>query len=277
MSGTHRMGGTDRCQVWLPAAVRRCGRAVAGLLLVAVLAACQHPPAQVADAAPDDDDDRERTPAVVATVPTGAFQGWLPRPMPSKRWADFEAVLQHGQPGLQVRANGTLSLLQLPLEHARTDATQVRWSWWLDGLLPGADLAQADVSDSPVRLILGFDGDRTRLPGRFHVASELTRLMTGSDLPYATLSYVWTTQYPVGTVLNNPRSDRIRYLVVEHGPQRLGQWLHYERDFRADFEHVFGEPPGPLIGLGLMTDTDNTQGQTRAIYGPVALQAGAAR
>lgn len=255
----------------VPAALR--GGVCAAVLCL--LVACQHAPVQVAD---DADDDRDRRPAaVVVTVPTGVFQGWQPRPMPSKRWADFEAVTQDGQPGLQVRANGTLSLLHLPLESTRTDASKVRWSWWLEKELPDADLAQADVSDSPVRLILGFDGDRSRLSSRFHMVSELTRLMTGNDLPYATLSYVWTKQYPPGTVLNNPRSDRIRYLVVESGPQRLGQWLHYERDFRADFQRVFGEAPGPLIGAGLMTDTDNTKGQTRAIYGPVALRSEATR
>lgn len=267
----------------LTALRRRCAGAGAVVLLAAVLAACQHAPTQVVgsdDRHEDTPDDRERSPAAVVTVPTGAFQGWQPRPMPSKRWADFQSVVQDGQAGLQVQANASLSLLHLPLEPqnpTRTGATQVRWSWWLERQLPDADLAQSDASDSPVRLMLAFDGDRNKLSSRFHMVSELTRLVTGHDLPYATLSYVWAPQYPAGTVLNNPRSDRIRYLVVEQGPQRLGRWLHYERDFRADFERVFGEAPGPLIGVGLMTDADNTQGRTRAVYGPVALHTVAVR
>ena len=257
----------------VPAALR--GGVCAAVLCL--LAACQHAPVQMAD---DPDNDRDRRPAAVVTVPTGVFQGWQPYPMPAKRWADFQPVMLDGQSGLQVQANGSVSLLHLPVEPdnpARTQASQVRWSWWLERQLPEADLVQTDASDSPVRLVLGFDGDRTKLSGRFHVSSELSRLMTGKELPYATLMYVWTAQYPVGTVLNNPRTDRIRYLVVEQGPQRLGQWQHYERNFQADFERVFGESPGPLIGLGLMTDTDNTQAQTRAIYGPVTLPAVAAK
>ena len=120
----------------VPAALR--GGVCAAVLCL--LAACQHAPVHVAD---DADDDRDRRPAaVVVTVPTGVFQGWQPRPMPSKRWADFEAVTQDGQPGLQVRANGTLSLLHLPLESTRTDASKVSWSWWLEKELPDADLAR---------------------------------------------------------------------------------------------------------------------------------------
>jgi len=52
----------------------------------------------------------------------------------------------------------------------------------------------------------------------------------------------------------------------------LGRWLSYERDIKADFRTAFGEAPGPLMGVGLMTDTDNTKASTRVVYGPVTLK-----
>ena len=240
-----------------------------GLMLAACfgITGCQHIPAgEDADA-----DDRPVNVPAHVIQPTGVFAAWQPRPMPTKRWADFEEITESGRQGLQVRADGTLSLLHLTLDPPRTDASRVNFSWLLDRELPEADLAQADISDSPVRLLLAFDGDRSQLSARNAMASELVRLLTGHELPYATLTYVWTRQYPPGTVLNNPRSDRIRYVVVEQGPGRLGQWLNYERDFRADFVRAFGEAPGPLSGVGLMTDTDNTKASTRVVYGPVQL------
>jgi hypothetical protein len=51
----------------------------------------------------------------------------------------------------------------------------------------------------------------------------------------------------------------------------LNQWLDYQRDIAADFEQAFGEPPGALRGIGIMTDTDNTRSETQAWYGPVTL------
>jgi hypothetical protein len=83
--------------------------------------------------------------------------------------------------------------------------------------------------------------------------------------------YVWCNTRAPGTVIVNPRTDRIRKLVVESGAQHLNQWLDYERDIRADFEKAFGEAPGALVGIGIMTDSDNTQAQTRAWYGPLQL------
>ncbi|MBM3398271.1 MAG: DUF3047 domain-containing protein, partial [Betaproteobacteria bacterium] len=69
----------------------------------------------------------------------------------------------------------------------------------------------------------------------------------------------------------NPRTDRIRKLAVESGDARLDQWLSYTRNIRADFEKAFGEAPGALLGVALMTDTDNTRSTTRAWYGNVRL------
>jgi hypothetical protein len=84
--------------------------------------------------------------------------------------------------------------------------------------------------------------------------------------------YVWCNQRPVGSVIQNPRTDRIRKIVVESGPQGLMQWRNYVRNIRADFEQAFGEPPGALVAIGLMTDSDNTHSNTVAWYGPIGLR-----
>jgi hypothetical protein len=120
-------------------------------------------------------------------------------------------------------------------------------------------------------LLLAFDGDRSRLSARDAALSELARVVTGEDMPYATLMYVWCNRQATGSVIRSPRTGRIRKLVLESGPARLGQWLEYERDIRADYERVFGEKPGALIGVAIMTDSDNTHSRTQAWYGPVRL------
>jgi hypothetical protein len=138
-------------------------------------------------------------------------------------------------------------------------------------LIANADLMQPDTSDSPVRLVLAFEGDRSKFSAKNAMLSELALTLTGEPLPYATLMYVWGTHRAPGSVIVSHRTDRIRKLVLESGPQHLGRWLDYERDIKADFEKAFGEAPGALVGIGIMTDTDNTRSQTQAWYGPVSL------
>ena len=53
--------------------------------------------------------------------------------------------------------------------------------------------------------------------------------------------------------------------------EQLGRWRDYRRDVRADFVKAFGEEPGPLVAVALMTDTDNTGTRLQAWYGPLTL------
>lgn len=228
-------------------------------LLIAVvgLSACQTPPTVIA-------------PPSALSDPV-EFAKWERRPMPGKTWRPFVPLIVDGRLGLEVQADKSLSLMRHRVTPPVQAPVKVKFSWWVHNLLPNADLSDADASDAPAQLMVAFDGDRSTLSARHQMLSELTLLVTGEDLPYASLVYVWTNEHPPETVLVDPRIDRIRYLVVEQGATNLGRWLEYERDVWADFAKAFKEPPGPLAGLAIMTDTDNTRSQTRAIFGPVTL------
>ena len=192
--------------------------------------------------------------------------------MPSKRSEPFEAMHVLGQDALRVRANNSVSILRQRFGDGLPAVGRLTFSWKIDALPLGADLRDSQAEDAPVRIVLAFGGDRSLLSPRTHRLSELSRLLTGEDLPYATLAYVWSEHEPLETVIHNPRTDRIRKLVVQSGNLSFGQWLFYKRDVQADFVRVFGEVPGPLLALALMTDTDNTSSQLQAWYGRLRLE-----
>jgi len=172
---------------------------------------------------------------------------------------------------VEVQAKSSASLLRRSLNLELQDLGDIRFSWKVPALMPNADMARRETEDAVVRIVLTFDGDRARLSARDRALSELAQLMTGEPLPYATLMYVWCPTREAGSVILNPRTDRIRKLVVESGSARLNQWLDYERDIRADFLQVFGEAPGRLLHVAIMSDGDNTGSEFRAWYGPVLL------
>jgi hypothetical protein len=154
---------------------------------------------------------------------------------------------------------------------APSELSQLKFSWKVPELIAQADMAVREMDDSPVRIVLAFDGDRSKFSAKNAMLSELSHALTGEPMPYATLMYVWCNTRVAGSVITNPRTDRIRKLVVESGGENLNRWLDYERDVRADFEKAFGEAPGNLVGVGIMTDTDNTQSDIRAWYGTLTL------
>jgi hypothetical protein len=60
-------------------------------------------------------------------------------------------------------------------------------------------------------------------------------------------------------------------IVVDSGWDNLGTWHKHQRDLASDYKRAYGEAPGEVIGIALLTDTDNTKSETRAIYGDIEL------
>lgn len=149
----------------------------------------------------------------------------------------------------------------------------LEWSWRVDELMPGTDKRVATREDSVARLVISFHGDAGRLDFHQRATLRLAKVFAGEPLPYAMLVYVWSNKIPVESTLPSPQLERIRMIVVESGGARLGQWLHYRRDIVADYRRAFGEDPGDVVAVGVLTDSDNTQQSARALYGDITLRA----
>ena len=210
---------------------------------------------------------------VSTSVPaTSPGETWSVQRLPGKRTTEYTPAVRAGHRCTQARANRSASLWRRGMRLEPAAWRSLQFSWWVDSLSPQATVAEVDRDDASARLVLAFDGDTARLSPRNQMLFELAHTLTGEAPPYATLMYVWDASAPVGTIITNGRSDRIRKIVVESGPERLRHWRHYERDAQADFLAAFGEAPGALIGLAYMTDADNTQAQVEACYGPATLR-----
>jgi hypothetical protein len=202
-----------------------------------------------------------------------AVPQWQHYRFPGKPATAFSYTDRDGRNAMEAHADSSASMLRQLVHIAPAELSRIQFSWKVPELIAQADLARRDGDDSPVRVVLAFDGDRSRFSTKNALLSELSHAITGEPLPYATLMYVWCNTRKPGSVVINPRTDRIRELVVESGVRNLDQWMDYERDIRADFVHAFGEQPGALVGIGIMTDSDNTQSSARAWYGPLRLTA----
>lgn len=215
--------------------------------------------------------DPARTPWATASSHTTQTPQWQHFTLPGKKSTQFTYTRTDGRDALSVIAISSASMLRQVVRVEPQELDAVRFSWKVPALIKDADMALRDADDSPVRIVLAFEGDRSNFSTKNSMLSELSRAITGEEMPYATLMYVWCNIREPGSVIINPRTDRIRKMVVQSGPKQLNQWLDYTRNIRKDYERAFGEPPGALVGIGIMTDSDNTQTTTKAWYGPVRL------
>jgi hypothetical protein len=168
---------------------------------------------------------------------------------------------------IRANARGSASTLWRKVALQSINDLDIEWSWSKELDPAGNNPAQREADDAAARLMLAFDGDKSSLPLREQVLLETAKLLTGEEPPYAVLIYAASTSHAPGTVVVNPRTTRVRTIVV---PRAAGpSWAKYRRNIKADYKLAFGESPGRLLGVGLMTDADNSASSAAALYGPI--------
>lgn len=142
------------------------------------------------------------------------------------------------------------------------------WRWKVMDLAPSAD----SPDDSPVRIMVNFDGDYKKLPFTDRLFYDQFRLFTGNQLPYAGVMYIWGSKTPKGGTAVNKYTSRIKIIAVESGRDKLGQWLSESRNVEEDYRLLFGEDPGRVVSVGIMTEADLGDRALEAYYGDIAFR-----
>lgn len=143
------------------------------------------------------------------------------------------------------------------------------WRWKVMDLAP----TEAYPDDSPVRIMVSFEGDFRKLSFSDRIFYDQFRLLTGQKLPYAGVMYVWGSRTPRGGVAPNRFTSRIKIIAVESGRERLGEWLDETRNVEEDYRRLFGEEPGRIVSVGLMTEADGSDRTLEAYYGDIEFRA----
>jgi hypothetical protein len=250
--------------------------ALAVLAAAAALAGCAAP--RGTDAATD----VAAAPDVVPTGPgaitpfsslksldAGPWSAW--RLHPAKPATAFRTVSMDGTRVVEALADRSASGLRHVVDVDPRQRPILEWRWRIDAPIAGADVADRHADDSPVRVVLAFDGDSSTLPVGERMFGERVKLLTGHDMPYATLMYVWCTRNEAEAVVPNAHTSRVRKIVVQSGEGGANAWHAYRRDIVADYERAFGATPGRLIAVGVMSDSDNTRQVSRGWYGDIRL------
>lgn len=219
-----------------------------------------------------------------AVVPVARFSGMAAGALLSEDWRGwglrsgrrptrYRLVDEGGDVALEADADraGTGLYRRVRVDPRRQPILE--WRWRAERLIAGADLAKGSREDAVARLVVSFHGDPARLDFQERSLLRLARVFAGEPLPYAMLIYVWSNSLPAGTMLPSPQLDRIRMVVVESGEEGLGRWRSYRRNVLEDYRRAFGEDPGDIVAVGVLTDTDNTQQHARTLYGDITLRA----
>ncbi len=167
-------------------------------------------------------------------------------------YTDYDVVELEGRSCLRAKSQGTASILVTPVRFNPDTYEWLSWSWRVDRLVAEEHLERKDGSDAAARVYV-------------YVESR------GLPWQKRNLDYVWSATLPIGTILESAYTAESKIIVVESGPEHLGRWRRVTRNIEDDYKRCFGTRPPQVIALGLMSDADNTRGESLAYFDDVAV------
>lgn len=152
---------------------------------------------------------------------------------------------------LQAVAESSSSGLAVKLDAVPAEGATLSWKWRIDKIPPGGSDNDIKTFDHTGRLFVAF------------------KTFLG---PPRTINYVWANQAAIGSTFHHPNSGRSRFIVLQSGNQRAGQWLSEQRNIAADWKALFGDDDPPeIVSVGFMTDSDGTKSTVTGSYDDIEL------
>ena len=208
--------------------------------------------------------------------PGGQPQGWKPLTFRNiDKHTSYTLVSDNGVTVLEARANASASGLTRDLSALNLsirDTPILKWRWKIAGTIKNADVGTKEGDDYPARVYVTFRYDPERAGLGMRMQYGAAKTFYGEYPPHAAINYVWDGKAPAGTMVPNAYTARAMMLVVESGAKRVGEWVEVERNVYEDYKRAFKEEPPPLLGIALMTDTDQTGEAATAWYGDILLK-----
>lgn len=198
--------------------------------------------------------------------------GWEPLAFPNiKRHTEYQLVTDEGTKVVRARTDNSASGLLARVQIEPGAHLTLRWRWKVSGVYDKGDARKKSGDDYPARIYVAFafQPDRASFFERAKRATVST--LFGEDLPGNALNYIWANRLPVNTVIANPFTDQTQMIAVNSGATQAGHWVTVERDIVADYKRAFGTAPPAIVGIGIMSDSDNTGESATAWYGDIQL------
>jgi hypothetical protein len=198
--------------------------------------------------------------------------GWQPVAL-SKAAAPtrYRMVREVGADVLRAEGRGSGSGLYRPLEIDPTVYRVIAWRWKIQNVPVGVDAGSGGGS-YPAQVYVKFRYDPARASLSERMSYWAYRRWYGAYPHAGVLRYVWDSRRPRGAVLDVPGARKERVVVLRSGSAEAGRWVQEERNVFDDYRQAFGREPFPVVGVGVMTDTDGAAATTVAWYGQIALR-----
>lgn len=130
------------------------------------------------------------------------------------------------------------------------------WKWRVEDLPKGARENDDDKNDTAASIYVAFD------MGRVALFKEVPK----------SIRYTWSTTLEEGTEFSKFFGNQ-KVVVVESGPEKMGEWITFQRNIVADYKRLFDDkPPKTPLAILILSDGDSTGDRAIAGYDDIILK-----
>jgi hypothetical protein len=196
-------------------------------------------------------------PAVADQVsfgPSLTGNGWKPLNFRGLKPVDFRA---EGANRLSIRAENAASVIWRELDESFWTKRQAKWRWKVDQSVPPTNLANKGSDDRAIALYFVFAKDEASATSAKGATSLSSAMWRSSG---AALVYIWGGSGTRGQLVASPHLGSSGKLILRQpGGITNPAFLQETVNLTSDFRRAFGRDPGPLVGIAVSSDSDDTK------------------
>jgi hypothetical protein len=217
--------------------------------------------------------DKVRIGAFSQSPPSEALPtNWEPLTFPNiAKQTQYGLTRHQGDVVVQARSHAAASGLIRKLRFNVRKHAWLSWRWKIEHVLDKGDLRAKQGDDYAARIYVAFEFETQQASLWERIAHAVACTSAGRELPGTMLTYIWANRAPQGTVADNPYSEQVKMIALRSGNAKANQWIYEKRNIAEDYRRVFGRQPPPVMGIAIMTDTDNTGESATAYFGDIIL------
>lgn len=207
-------------------------------------------------------------------------EGWEPLAFMRTAKNKISIFHENGVTALHVRSLNSASGILKRLNGADGFAIDLSshpflvWRWKVNRTVGMAIESREDRNDCAARVRVIFNA----APPSENRSEEIGKIAgyLGITLPTAEpsgykIDYIWATRTPRGQIIDYPGEKDHKMCVLEQGNKKADRWIWEKRNLVDDFRKCFNNNPPGIVGVVILTDTEQTNEGVEAWYGSVVM------
>lgn len=194
---------------------------------------------------------------------------WSVLKFPGRSMTEYELVQDEKGAFIAATSQNSASGLVYAVDIDPNQYSTIEWRWKVNAAIEKGDMLKKKGDDYSARIYLTFDYDPARLSFFDRTKYLLIKTFTKFEIPLRALNYVWANKAEQGTIAANPYTDWVHMIAHQSGNEKAGEWQMEMSNILEDYRKAFGEEPGKITAVAIMTDSDDTQGMAQGYYGDI--------